>query len=111
MPQGRGDIRADALGRAGFSVALFGAAHSAATVTPGECGRLKASGSAHGRGQAAIPLDKPFGFDDDDMGLMAAAMGYDGIEINGAGYLLLLNRTKLIIRRGTDSDVWTGDTL
>lgn len=37
--------------------------------------------------------------DDMDEGVLAAALGYDAIDVRGQGYVVVLNRTKLIIRR------------
>lgn len=56
-----------------------------------------------------IAIDKSFGFDYTDIGSMVAAMGYDGIYVKqnySADYLVLLNRTKLIVKRGKNSDVY-----
>lgn len=37
--------------------------------------------------------------DNMDEGVLAAALGYDAIDVRGQGYVVVLNRTKLIIRR------------
>lgn len=34
-----------------------------------------------------------------DEGVLATALGYDAIDVSGQGYIVVLNRTKLIIRR------------
>lgn len=43
--------------------------------------------------------DRVTRLNDMDEGVLAAALGYDAIDVRGQGYVVVLNRTKLIIRR------------